>query len=79
LQVSEKETEKFFRDLNQILEYVEQLGEVDREGMRETFHPIPQETPLRQDSGKASFTQNEALMKAPDNKEGHFRAPKVIG
>jgi aspartyl/glutamyl-tRNA(Asn/Gln) amidotransferase C subunit len=29
LQVSKMETEKLLRDLNQILEHVEQLGEVD--------------------------------------------------
>jgi aspartyl-tRNA(Asn)/glutamyl-tRNA(Gln) amidotransferase subunit C len=79
LQVSEEETEKFFRDLNQILEYVEQLGEVDRERVRETFYPISQETPLRQDSVKPSFTQREASMNAPDKKDGCFRVPKVIG
>lgn len=79
LQISEMETEKLFRDLNQILEHVEQLGEVDVEGVLETSHPIHHVTPFRDDKVGSSLSQKEALMNAPDKKEGCFRVPKVIG
>ena len=79
LQVSEMETEKLLRDLNQILDYVKQLKEVDVEGVLETSHPIHQATPFRDDKVGSSLSQEEALMNAPDEKDSCFQVPKVIG
>jgi len=79
LQVTEEEAEGLLRDLNQILDYVEQLKEVDVEGVLETFHPIHHATLFRDDKVRSSLSQEEVLMNAPDKKEGHFRVPKVIG
>lgn len=73
------ETEKFLRDLNQILEHVEQLGEVDVEEVLETSHPIHHATPFRDEKVGSSLSQEEALMNAPDKKESYLRVPEVIG
>jgi len=73
------ETEKLLRDLNQILEHVEQLGEVDVEGVLETSHPIHHAMPFRDQKVRLSLSQKEALMNAPDKKEGYLRVPEVIG
>ena len=79
LRVSREETDSLLHDLNRVLDYVEQLKEVDVEGVAETFHPMQQEKPLREDGVQASLTQEEALENAPDQKDGHFRVPRVIG
>ena len=73
------ETEKLLRDLNQILEHVEQLGEVDLEGVLETSHPIHHAMPFRDEKVRSLLSQKKALMNAPDKKDGCFRVPKVIG
>ncbi len=73
------ETEKLLRGLNQILEHVEQLGEVDVEGVLETSHPIHHATPFRDEKVRSSLSQEEALMNAPDKKESYLRVPEVIG
>ena len=73
------ETEKLLRDLNQILEHVEQLGEVDVEGVLESSHPIHHAMPFRDEKVRLFLSQKEALMNAPDKKDGCFRVPKVIG
>jgi len=72
-------TEKLLRDLNQILEHVEQLGEVDVEGVLETSHPVHHASPFRDEKVRLSLSQKEALMNAPDKKDGCFRVAKVIG
>lgn len=77
--MTEEETEKLLRDLNQILDYVKQLKEVDVEGVLETSHPVHHATPFRDDKVGSSLSQEEALKNAPDKKGGHFRVPKVIG
>lgn len=79
MQVSEKETEKLLRDLNQILDYVKQLKEVDVDGVLETSYPIHQATPFRDEKVRSSLSQKETLMNAPDEKDSCFRVPKVIG
>lgn len=79
LRVSREETDRLVHDLNRILDHVEQLKEVDIEGLAETFHPMQRETPLREDEVQASLTQKEALGNVPDEKDGHFRVPRVIG
>jgi len=77
--VTEEEADRLLRDLNQILDYVEQLKEVDVEGVLETSHPVHHATPFRDDKVRSSLGQKEALMNAPDKKNGCFRVPKVIG
>lgn len=72
------ETEKLLRDLNQILEHVEQLREVDVEGVLETSHPIHHAMPFRDQKVRLSLSQKEALMNAPDKKESYLRVPEVI-
>ncbi len=73
------ETEKLLRDLNQILEHVEQLGEVDVEGVLETSHPIHHAMPFRDEKVRSFLSQKKALMNAPDEKDSCFQVPKVIG
>lgn len=79
LQVTEEETEKLLRNLNQILDYVKQLKEVDVEGVLETSHPIHHATLFRDDKVGSSLSQEEALMNAPDEKDSCFQVPKVVG
>jgi len=70
--VTEEEADRLLRDLNQILDYVEQLQEVDVERVLEASHPIHHATPFRDDEVRSSLNQKEALMNAPDKKEGIF-------
>jgi aspartyl-tRNA(Asn)/glutamyl-tRNA(Gln) amidotransferase subunit C len=79
LQVSEMETEKLLRDLNQILDYVKQLKEVDVEGVLETSHPVQHAMPFRDDKVGSSLSRKEALMNGLDEKDSCFQVPKVIG
>jgi len=73
--------ETFVPTFEQILEYFEQLKQVDTEGVEPTYHALfGQElaTPLRDDECGSSLMPEDVLSNAPEAKEGHFRVPKVI-
>ena len=79
LKLSPKEIEKFTNDLTVILDYVEQLTEVDTEGVELKDQFITAENVFREDKSRKSLSRDEALANAPDKDEEFFKVPKVIG
>lgn len=64
--------------LNAILEYMDQLGEVDTTGIEPTSHVLPLTNVMREDVVIAGLTNDEALANAPSADQGHFAVPKII-
>ncbi len=80
LRLGEEDTVRYARDLEKILDYVEQLDELDTSGvepMAQVLHETDA-TPLRTDVPGQSFDQPTALRCAPLAGAGHFKVPKVI-
>jgi len=79
LEFSEEEIEAFAYQLNRILEYVDQLKELDVSDIDPTFHVLAQTNVMREDETALPLPQEEALKNAPDkDKRGFFRVPKII-
>lgn len=78
LKLTENEIEKFQKELNQILEYVDKLNEIDTSNIEPLSHPLPIVNVFREDKIKASVPREEALKNAPDSTEEFFKVPKVI-
>jgi len=78
LEVSEDEKAMFARQLSAILTYMDQLKEVDTEGVEPTATVLPTENVFREDAVKPSLTQERALANAPDQADGLFRVPKIL-
>ena len=78
LEVSEDEKAMFTRQLSAILTYMDQLKEVDTEGVEPTATVLPTENVFREDAVKPSLTQERALTNAPDQADGFFRVPKIL-
>lgn len=78
LGLTEKGVKKFQRQLSAILDYVDQLNEVDTT----SIEPISQVTGLenvtREDATRPSLTQEEALSNAPDQHNGFFKVKPVF-
>ncbi len=72
IKLSEKEIEKFEKELNSILEYMEILNEVDTSEVKETSQVTGLNNKMREDEVKGSFSQDEALSNAPIKKKGYF-------
>jgi len=64
--------------LNAILEYMDQLAEVDTTGVEPTSHVLPLTNVMRDDVVHECLTTAEALANAPAAEQGHFAVPKTL-
>ncbi len=78
LTFDEEQKEKLAEQLAEILDYIEQLNELDTEKVEPTSHAIPVKNVVRPDVVAPSLTQDEALANAPSNVDGLFEVPKII-
>ena len=76
--MSDEELERLVPELNNILGWVEQLGEVDTEGVEPLATVIEQKLRLRDDKVTDGDRRDEILANAPDAEHGFFAVPKVI-
>ena len=66
------------QDFSRILDFVEQLREVDVEGVEPMVSVTPMPLPLREDAVTDGGRQGDVLADAPDAREGFFVVPKVV-
>ncbi len=79
LQVDPSEEERFVKELQSILAYVEQLQALDVSGIEPTSQVgSGVKTPLREDVVVPSDVRDEALAQAPDRDGDYFRVPRVV-
>jgi len=79
LQFTEEEMQVFSRQLSSILVYIDKLNELDTEAIEPTSHVTEMGRAFREDRVVPSISVSQALINAPDSREGHFTVPKVIG
>ena len=78
LALSEEEIAKMVPELNNILGWVEQLGEVDTSGVEPLTAVIDNHLRLRDDVVNDGNVRDDILKNAPDAQHGFFAVPKVI-
>lgn len=78
LAVSEDDVATLVPQLNDILDYAQQLQEVEMSGIAPTSHPFPLENVLRQDEARAGLSREAALFNAPDSDGEQVRVPAVL-
>ena len=76
--VTDDEAEALVPELNNILGWVEQLGEVDTKGVEPLTAVIDIPTRLRDDVVTDGDVRDAVLLNAPDAQHGFFAVPKVI-
>jgi aspartyl-tRNA(Asn)/glutamyl-tRNA(Gln) amidotransferase subunit C len=76
--MSDAEIERLAPELNNILGWVEQLAEVDTDGVEPLTAVIDQKLRLRDDVVTEGNIRDEILANAPDAQHGFFAVPKVI-
>ena len=75
LRLTEEEVERMSGELSTILEAIEQIGELDLEGVQPTSHVIDLENVLRPDEPRPCLPRERALENAPDASGEGFRVP----
>jgi aspartyl-tRNA(Asn)/glutamyl-tRNA(Gln) amidotransferase subunit C len=78
LSLTDAEKEKLGPQLERIVGYVEQLREVDVDGIEPMSHPVPLENVLRPDEAAAPGDRDEYLRNAPATRDGQIVVPPVI-
>jgi aspartyl-tRNA(Asn)/glutamyl-tRNA(Gln) amidotransferase subunit C len=76
--MSDEELERLVPELNNILGWVEQLAEVNTEGVEPLTAVIDQKLRLRDDVVNDGNIRDEVLLNAPEAQHGFFAVPKVI-
>jgi aspartyl-tRNA(Asn)/glutamyl-tRNA(Gln) amidotransferase subunit C len=76
--MSDDELERLLPELNNILGWVEQLGEVNTDGVEPLTAVIDQKLRVRDDVVNDGNIRDEILMNAPEAQHGFFAVPKVI-
>lgn len=76
--IDDVEAEKMVGELNGILEWVEQLGEVDVTGVEPMTAVIANTTRLRDDIVTDGDVRDKVLANAPAKEGSFFGVPKVI-
>ena len=66
------------QEFNDILGFIEQLNEVDVEGVEPMTSVTPQRLKRREDVVTDGDQQAKVLANAPDSREGFFAVPKVV-
>ena len=78
IKLEDKESDDYIKDLNHILEWVEQLNEVNTYNVEPLSNISSSSLPKREDISHDINSNEEILENAPDKLEGFFAVPKVV-
>ncbi|NOZ63584.1 MAG: Asp-tRNA(Asn)/Glu-tRNA(Gln) amidotransferase subunit GatC [Caldiserica bacterium] len=78
LKLTPEEKELYLKQLSSILEFMEQLKELNTEEVLPTFYPLDLKSVWRKDCVTSSLSQEEALDNAPAKERGYFKVPRII-
>ncbi len=78
LQLTEHEAKGLVKDMNEILEYMDLLGQIDSSGVAPLEHVSDNEARFRSDQALPPIDHEKALKNAPDADKDYFRVPRVI-
>lgn len=78
LNLSDEEVAQYGGQLGAILDYMDQLNEVDTEGVEPTAHPLPVHSVFREDQPTEPLGVARVLANAPNAAGPYFKVPKVL-
>ena len=77
LSLTDDEIKKFAHDLSEVVKYVEQLKELDTEGVEPMVGAVEQLKELREDKVTDSKLRDEMLKNAPDSEDTSIKVPQM--
>ena len=78
IRVADADLERLGDELNNILEWIEQLNQVDTADVTPLTSVVEIQLPQRQDSVPDGGHQDHVLRNAPESEQGFFVVPKVV-
>ena len=78
LALSDEEKQRLTEQLNAILTYMEQLGEVPTAGVEPTAHVLDLVNVFRDDTVRQTLSADAALANAPETAQHFFVVPRIV-
>ena len=78
LEFNEEEGRLILNDMNKMLDFIDQLNELNTEGVEPLVHMNEELNKLRKDINYSNTTQEEALKNSPVKDSTYFKLPKVL-
>lgn len=78
IRLADKRKEPIAQDLNRILNWIEELSEVDTDGVAPLASVTGHSLPLRRDEISDGDVADKVLSNAPEEASGFFVVPKVV-
>ena len=78
LELNDEEKERAKKDIGEMLDYIDQLSELDSSGVEPMSHVSPVNNVFREDVVKNGDGRDKTLANAPERKEDSFVVPKTI-
>jgi len=78
LELSEKEKERFVKELKEVLNAFSAIDKVDTDKVEPMFQPVELKNMMREDKVEDSLKQEEALSNTKHKKDGYFKGPRAI-
>ena len=78
LKIDDEKEEKIINDLGNIIEFVDQLNEVDTTEITPLTNPLEKTAKTRKDIVTAKNLKKELLEVAPSANEDYFLVPRVV-
>ena len=78
LELSEEEEEQAKKDMSRMLDYIDQLNELDTSGVEPMSHIFPVQNVFREDVVTNGDSREAILSNAPEQKDGAFKVPKTV-
>lgn len=78
IRVPEERLPSLAGELNGILDWIEQLNEVDVDGVEPLTSVVEATLPMREDVVTEGFAPSKVLANAPRTADGFFIVPKVV-
>ena len=78
LKIDDKKEEKIIKDLDNIIEFVDQLDDIDTSNIEPLTNPLEKTAKTRSDKVTAKNLKDKLLEIAPYSNEDYFLVPRVV-
>ena len=79
LKLTDEEVERMSSELSAVLDHIENISQLDLDGVQPTSHVVELENVLREDVPRPSWPRDDILEPAPDATDEGFRVPSPGG
>ncbi len=78
LDLTDKEIEKFQKDMNDILDTFKELDKVDTNNIEPSFHSVELKDSMRDDKIEECLINEAALSNTKNKENGYFKGPRAV-